>query len=216
MALTRDKVFWDAFSTHAGHTVKATELLQEMLERPREAERIAREISEIESAGDKVTHDTVLALHQTWITPLDREEIHGLISKLDDVLDFVEAAAERIALYEISVVAPEAFELARVLRGCAAAIAKAVAALESIKDAKPLLDLCVEINRLESDADKILRRGLARLVKGQATGAAASMGASVDPLEVMKWKDILEMMETATDRAEDVANIIEGIVLEHA
>jgi predicted phosphate transport protein (TIGR00153 family) len=217
MALTRDKIFWDAFTAHAALTVKATQLLQQMLEKPADAERIAAEISEVESEGDKITHDTVLALHQTWITPLDREEIHLLISKLDDVLDFVEAGAERIALYEVREIAPEASDLARVLLQSAEAIVKAVEALQSIKEPKALLDLCVEINRYENEADKILRRGLARLFKTTAARSGReSDRAPPDPLEVMKWRDILEILETATDRAEDVANIIEGIVLEHA
>ena len=204
MALTRDKIFWDAFTAHAEQTVKAADVLRQMLENPADAELFAREISEIESRGDKITHDTVLALHQTWITPLDREEIHALISKLDDVLDYVEAAGERIALYEIQKSEPEALELARVVADSAAAVAKACAALSNIKDAQTLLDLCVAINKHENEADTIFRRGLARLFKEQK-----------DPLEVMKWRDIYESLETATDRAEDVANIIEGIVLEH-
>jgi hypothetical protein len=205
MALTRDAVFWDAFTAHAERTMQASRLLQEMLDKPAEAERLAREIADLENQGDKITHDTVLALHQTWITPLDREEIHALISKLDDVLDYVEAASERIALYEIKDSTPEARDLARVLHASAGEIYKAVKALTNIKDARLLLDLCVSINRHESEADTIFRRGLARLFKEETNA-----------LEVMKWRDIYESLETATDRAEDVANIIEGIVLEHA
>ena len=205
MSLTRDKIFWDAFVAHANATVEATGLLRKMFDNLDEADRYAKEISTIENRGDKITHDTVLALHQTWITPLDREEIHSLISKLDDVLDYVEAASERVALYEMRESINEAGELARVLETSAQEVARAVAALSNIKDAKPLLEMCVTINKLENEADTIFRKGLARLFKN-----------SGDPLAVMKWRDILESMETATDRAEDVANIIEGIVLEHA
>jgi len=205
MALTRDKVFWDAFTSHAQATVEAAALLRKMLASPNEAESIARVISEIENRGDKITHETMLALHQTWITPIDREEIHELISKLDDVLDYVEAASERIATYEIKTVTPEAIELAQILEASATEVAKAVAALPNLKEAKTLLDLCVSINKHENAADTVFRRGLARLFKEAG-----------DPLEVMKWRDIYEALETATDRAEDVANIIEGIVLEHA
>lgn len=204
MALTRDKMFWDAFVSHANATVEAAGLLREIFEKPGETDRLAKEISDVENRGDKITHDTVLALHQTWITPLDREEIHALISKLDDVLDYVEAASERVALYEIREATPEARELARVLEESAREVAAAVTALSNMKDAQPLLDRCVAINRLENEADGIFRRGLAQLFKDAG-----------DPLLVMKWRDIYESMETATDRAEDVANIIEGIVLEH-
>src|SRR5262245_59657612 len=101
MTLTRDKIFWDAFTGHAQRSVKASDLLVEMLEHPERAEALAQQVGNLEHEGDKITHDTVLALHQTWITPLDREEIHGLIAKLDDVLDFIEAASDRIALYKI-------------------------------------------------------------------------------------------------------------------
>jgi predicted phosphate transport protein (TIGR00153 family) len=204
MALTRDKLFWDAFTRHADTSVQAAALLREMLETPAEGERLGQEIKDLEHQGDKITHDCVLALHQTWITPLDREEIHALISKLDDVLDFIDAVAERVQLYEIRAATPEALELAGVLQDITGEIQKAVTALQDIKNAKGLLDLCVSINQHENQADSIFRRGLARLFK-----------EFKDPLEVMKWRDIYESLETATDRAEDVANIIEGIVLEH-
>ncbi len=205
MALTRDKIFWDAFTSHANATVEAAALLRKMLETPGDSVDLARQVTDLENRGDKITHDTMLALHQTWITPLDREEIHALISRLDDVLDYIEAASERITMYEIKESTPEAIELATVLEESAQAVAKAVAALSNIKDARPILDLCVAINRLENNADTVLRRGLARLFK-----------ESNDPMLVMKWRDIYESLETATDRAEDVANVIEGIVLEHA
>jgi predicted phosphate transport protein (TIGR00153 family) len=204
MALTRDKVFWDAFTSHAQRTVRASELLLELLEHPEKVEQLAREIGDLEHEGDKITHDTVLALHQTWITPLDREEIHALITSLDDVLDFLDSASDRIALYKLSSMRPEAIDLAKVLHSCCVEIEKAVALLQNIKDVKPLLDICMHINRYEHDADQILRRALARL-----------FNETTNPLEVMKWRDVLDAIETATDRAEDVANIIEGIVLEH-
>jgi predicted phosphate transport protein (TIGR00153 family) len=204
MALTRDNVFWSAFTDHAGRTAEAATLLVEMLEHPDRREEIAAQIKELEHRGDQITHDTLHALHQTWITPLDREEIHGLISSLDDVLDFLEAASDRIALYQIREVRPEAIDLAKSLRASVGEIQKAVAMLSNIKDSKALLALCREINRHEHDADQIFRRALARLFNDKN-----------DPIEVMKWRDILDALETATDRAEDVANIIESIVLEH-
>lgn len=223
MAQTRDKVFWDAFVSHTSRTVKAAHLLQQMLQTPARAEQLAEEISAIETEGDKITHDAIMALHKTWITPLDREEIHALISKLDDVLDYVEAAAERVLLYEIAVATPEAIDLVRVLVASAEALSRAITALHGFKDAKPVLDVCIEINALENEADKLLRRGLARLFRkppvGKGPNPGPYQGGSVppsDPLDVMKWRDIYEILETATDRAEDVANIIEGIVLAHA
>ena len=205
MALTRDGVFWSAFSAMTEKTVKATECLREMLQRPARASELANRIKDIEHEGDKITHEVVQALHQTWITPLDREEIHSLICSLDSVLDFVDAASDKIALYEVESVRPEALELVETLQKSVADIEKAVDGLKKIKDPAPLLELCRSINKHEHEADEIFRRALARLFKERT-----------DPLEVMKWRDILESMETSTDRAEDVANIIEGIILEHA
>ena len=205
MALTRDKFFWSAFTEHAQQTTQAAALLVEMLEHLDRRESIAATIKELEHRGDQITHDTLQALHQTWITPLDREEIHGLIASLDDVLDFLESASDRIALYEIREVRPEAIDLAKSLQASVGEIEKAVSMLSNIKEPKPLLELCKAINKHEHDADQIFRRGLARLFNEKN-----------DPIEVMKWRDILDALETATDRAEDVANIIEGIVLEHA
>ena len=206
MALTRDQLFWEAFNRHARCTVEASKLLVEMLEHPSKAQANAGRIKGLENDGDTITHDTLAALHQTWITPLDREEIHGLIARLDDVLDFVEAASDRFALYEITETREDAVDLAKLLVRCAEEIEKAVAMLSDMKNVKPLLELCVSINKHEHDADQVFRSGLARLFKSEAA----------HPVEIMKWRDVLDAIETATDRAEDVANIIEGIVLEHA
>jgi predicted phosphate transport protein (TIGR00153 family) len=206
MARTRDKEFWDAFSGHAQRISKAANLLLEMCENPSQAGKLAQEIADLEHECDKITHDVVHALHQTWITPLDREEIHALISRLDDVIDFIEAASERLALYEIKDVRSEAVDLAKLLARACEDIQQAMPMLQDMKDARPLLDICMHLNRHEHDADQIFRRGLARLFNDKAN----------DPIDVIKWRDILEAIETATDRCEDVANIIEGIVLEHA
>lgn len=206
MALTRDQFFWEAFTRHAQCTVEASKLLVEMLEYPERAQANAGRINRLENDGDTITHDTVTALHQTWITPLDREEIHGLITRLDDVLDFVDAAGDRIALYELGEKKDDAIQLAQLLVRCAEDIFKAVGMLQNMKNVKPLLELCVAINKHEHDADQVFRSGLARLFKNEAS----------HPVEIMKWRDVLDAIETATDRAEDVANIIEGIVLEHA
>ncbi len=205
MSLTRDGVFWNAFGSHAAVTVQAAGRLVEMMEHPAEAERIAVEIKELEHKGDALTHEVVSALHQTWITPLDREEIHALISSLDDVLDYLHAASDWMALYAVTEVQAEAVNLARILLKAAEAIDQAVGALKDMKQAEKTLALCETINQLEHDADREFRRGLARLLKERANA-----------LEVIQWRDILGAIEGATDRAEDVANIIEGIVLEHS
>jgi predicted phosphate transport protein (TIGR00153 family) len=204
MALTRDDEFWSAFKGHANCSTRAAALLVEILENPERASTLGQQISDLEHEGDRITHDTVLALHQTWITPLDREEIHGLVSRLDDVLDFIDSASDRFTLYQLKEVRPEAIDLAKLLHQSCIDIEKAVGMIRNMKDVTPLLDLCRKINRLEHDADAVFRRALARLFNERT-----------DPLEIMKWRDILDALETATDRAEDVANIIEGIALEH-
>lgn len=205
MALTRDELFWSAFSSHIDKTVQATKILIEIVEDPSRAEALSVEIGKLESEGDRITHETVAALHATWITPLDREEIHGLIARLDDVLDNVEAASERIVLYEIKQSRDEAVALSKVLHEMALLAQQAIGALRTIKDAKTLLDLCKALGRKEREADAAYRTGIAKLFK---------MGG--DPLDVLKWRDIFESLENACDRAADVANIVEGIVLEHA
>jgi len=205
MALTRDEVFWSAFRGHAEHSVRAAALLTKLLRDPAGARDLVAQIREVEHGGDDITHSVVSALHQTWITPLDREEIHALITRLDDVLDYIEAAAVRIEMYDVTESRPEAVDLAGCLEKCVADVLAAMSMLTNMKDPAPLLALCVRINDHEHAADEIYRKAISRLFRERT-----------DPLEVMKWRDILDSIEEATDRAEDVANILEGIVLEHA
>jgi predicted phosphate transport protein (TIGR00153 family) len=205
MALTRDATFFTAFSSMADKSLAAIDHLKEMFEDPARAAELAEKIKDLEHEADHVTHEIVRVLHETWITPLDREEIHALITSLDDILDFIDAVSDKFALYEIKNSEPEALELLNTLRLAVSDIGKALEGLKNMKDPEPLLELCRSVNRHEHDADKIFRRAIARLFK-----------ETPDALEVMKWRDIYESLETATDRCEDVANVIEGIVLEHS
>jgi predicted phosphate transport protein (TIGR00153 family) len=199
-------VFFHAFSEHAKRSVEAAKLLLEMLEHIDRKENLALEIGEKEAAGDHITHDTVKHLHETWITPLDRFDIHGLISKLDDVLDLIEAVSERLVLFDIKAVRPPAVEMARVLVKACGDIHRAMTLFTRLSaHGKDLLDICVEINRLENEADAIYRKAIAELFRN-----------GNDPIDVMKWRDIFDQIEEATDRCEDVANIVEGVVLEYA
>ena len=202
----RDRVFFQTFTEHAQKSVEAATLLLQMFENPSQKEKLALSISEKEGAGDRLTHDTVKRLHETWITPLDRFDIHGLISKQDDVLDLIEAVSERMVLFELSTVRPPAIELARVLlKGCED-LHRALSLFEKLAaQSKEILSICVEINRLENEADNIYRRAIAELFHNGA-----------NPIDVMKWRDIFDNIEEATDRCEDVANIVEGVVLEYA
>jgi hypothetical protein len=205
MALTKDNLFFEAFTKHAEKSVESSKLLVQMLSDLSKAPELSKRINDLEHEGDRITHDCVAALHQTWITPLDREEIHALISRLDDVLDAIEAASERVILFELTEATPEGLDLARAVVASCQAVHSAVQSLRDLKHSKHLLALCVEINKHENTADLCYRTAVAKLFKSGS-----------DPLLVMKWRDVYDHLEMATDRCEDVANIIEGVVLEHA
>jgi predicted phosphate transport protein (TIGR00153 family) len=202
---TSDRAFYEAFEAHASRIVEAAKLVAEMLRDPRRAPELAKQVSQTESAGDKITHDTIARLHQTWITPIDRADIHSLITSLDDVLDLTEAVSERLLLYGVTSSPDFVAALGDVVVRATEAMEKAIRLLPQVKRPKEMLDLCVEINRLENEADADYRRALAELFRGE-----------FDALSVMKWRDIIDNLEAATDRCEDVANILEGIVLEYA
>lgn len=200
-----DRSFYDAFERHAARIVEAGKLLADMARQPERAAEIAQLIKEAEDAGDKITHETIAKLHKTWITPIDRADIHSLITALDDVLDLIEAVSERVALYEVKNLPDFVVKLADSLQRATVAVQQAVKLLPQVKQPREMLDLCVEINRLENEADDAYRHGLATLFKG-----------GYEAIEVMKWRDIIDNLESATDRCEDVANILEGIVLEYS
>jgi len=161
-----------------------------------------RAVEEYEHEGDKITHRILRTLHQTFITPIDREDIHKLTSALDDVIDLIEASAARMAMYRITKPTPAAQRLAEIIVRCTDQVVRGVSALPRFKF---LQEHCIEINRLENEADDVSREGIAALFVEEAP-----------PLEVIKWKEIYETMEMATDRCEDVANILEEIALKHS
>lgn len=200
-----DELFFDAFLSHARSTLEAAKLIQSLFEELGNAKDLARAVSEAEHAGDIVTHTTMKRLHETWITPFDRADIHALISRMDDVLDLTEAVSERVLLFEITQPRPHAKDLAALLvKGCEKML-RAIELLPNLKSSKELLEICVEIGKLENEADALYRKAIAELFK-----------PGNDPLDVMKWRDIYDALETATDRCADVANVIEGVVLEYA
>ena len=202
--LPRETSFFDFFEQHAALTIEGTKEFLSLVTTGANIPTKCRRISDIEHETDTITHRCVEALHRTFITPIDRDSIHRLITRMDDVMDFVEAAAERIDLYEVTVMTPEVRDMADVLHRAAVQVEAAMRGLRSMKEPQEMLKLCIDINRLENEADAILRRSVARLFKEEK-----------DPILVIKWKEIYENLENATDRCEDVANIIEGVVLEH-
>jgi len=179
--------------------------MQRLVQGGQNARVLAARIKEHEHEADVLTHACVERLHKTFITPFDRDDIHRLITRMDDVMDYVESAAISVMLYELVEMTEPARQLADVLVRSTESVAIAVGGLKSIKQSESILQACIEVNRLENEGDEILRAALADLFRG-----------ATDPLLVLKWKEVYEALETATDRCEDVANIIEGVVLEHA
>lgn len=196
--------FFGDFEKQTTQVVEGVRLLKQLLDDFTDVASKVRAIKDVEHLGDDITHRAFERLYTQFITPLDRSAIHQLVSRIDDVLDLADAAAERLGLYDVGPVIPEARELAGVLLAQVRKMQEMVRALRNLKDAERILAACREINSLENQADTLLRTALAKLFKSGA-----------DALTVMKWKEILDLIETATDRVEDVANVVEGVVMEH-
>ncbi len=200
--IPKDNKFFELFGDLANHITEGSRLLLQILQTMDNVETGVQKLSQLEHAADQTTHNILVKLHQTFITPLDREDIHRLASSLDDVLDFVHAAGERLVMYSITSVSKSAIELAETILKQAEEISKALANLERHE---VVLEHCIEINRLENVADKISRGAIAALFVNE-----------VDPITLIKLKELYETLETATDKAEDVANVLESVVLKNA
>jgi uncharacterized protein len=203
--LPRELCFFDYFDTHAAKTVEGCELFLQLASCEEDVPALCAKIGQIESTCDKITHDTVASLHRVFITPFDRNDIHRLISKMDDVMDMVEGAARIIDIYEIRQPSVLLSAMATTLLASARQVREAVRGLRDFKHSESILENCSEIARLEHESDRQLADGIARL-----------MYETTDPIAVIKWKEIFETVEMATDACEDVANIIEGVVMENA
>ncbi|HEX9244433.1 MAG TPA: DUF47 family protein [Anaeromyxobacter sp.] len=204
--MPRSDDFFSDFEAQAQSVTEGAKLLKALLDDFTDVPRKCQAIKDVEHRGDDITHRAFSRLHTQFITPFDRSEIHRLLSRIDDVLDLADAAAERLGLYDIDSVLPESRELAAVFVLQVERMEQAVKGLRNMKkDPQAILDACKEMNVLENQADSLTRRTMAKLFK-----------RGNDPLTVMKWKEIIDLIEDATDRAEDVANVIEGVVLEHA
>lgn len=203
--MPRQVVFFDYFDQMAAKTLEGCRALVDMLDDFTAVPEKARRIKAIEHEGDTITHECIEELHKTFITPIDRDSIHRLITRMDDILDLIESVAERLSLYDIDAPTEEFRQLGRVLLMSVEQVGKAVRGLRNMKNAREIQAECVEINRLENEADALLRVAVGQLFR-----------SAQDPLTVMKWKELYEVIEEATDRCEDVANLVEGIVLEHA
>jgi uncharacterized protein len=202
--LPRDESFFDFFDSLAAKALEAARALEETFERWDRLEERVRLIKDIEHACDDITHRTLDKLNSTFITPLEPEDIHTLVSRLDDIVDHIDSAAGRLLIYGVKVPTEEAKLLSSVLTRACVEVQKSVAGLRNIKDPELLHRLSVEINRLENESDDILRLALRRL-----------FAQKNDVLEVIKLKEIYEKLESAVDRCEDVANVIQSVVLRH-
>ena len=201
--------FFDLFNAHADLIVQGgTELaalVSALGETGEDAARHAKAIDETEKTADRITHETIQLLHKTFITPLGREEIHGLITSMDDSLDLMQDVAQSIALYDIRVLTEQAKQLADICLSCGERVHGAVGLLRSMENGAAILKTCQDIDRLESDADRVMRAAMSKLFRDEA-----------DVRQLIKLKEIYELLEAITDRCEDVANLIEGIVLENS
>jgi predicted phosphate transport protein (TIGR00153 family) len=203
--LPKADVFFDLFEKAAANAHECTLALVELLERFDHIEARVRRVKELEHIGDELTHELIDRLNQTFITPLDREDIHELACRIDDILDRVDTAVDRIFLFKVEKPLPESLELARCLVRSTALIGEMMPSLRKMGKPEDVRLKVREVHRLESEADAIERQALTRLFEGNP-----------DPIHVIKWKNIIEVLESATDKCEDVANVIEGIVLKNA
>ena len=203
--MPREGKFFELFNAHAERIVEGSHELAAMLGTFSDLEAHAQRIDAAERAADKVTHECISLLHKTFITPFDRDQIHQLITNMDDILDLIQDVAESVALYDLRSVTPEAKQLADICQMSCDRVRTAVSLLTNFKRADAIMKCCEEIDRLESDADRVMRAALSKLFRDEN-----------DLKQVIKMRVIYDLLETITDRCEDVANVIEGIVLENS
>lgn len=203
--LPRQTNFFDFFERHAALAVEGARELGRLSKDGASVPDVAKRIKDLEHEADEVTHICMEALHKTFITPIDRNDIHRIASKLDDVIDLIDGAARQLLLFEITALPESAREAIVLLLQSTEAVERAVKGLRNMKNATAILGECVRINELENQADRIKAASVARLFKEES-----------DPILVLKWHEIYDTLEKVTDACEDVANVIEGIVMEHA
>ncbi|MDI6814979.1 MAG: DUF47 domain-containing protein [Dehalococcoidales bacterium] len=203
--IPREEKFFDLFEEGARNMVKIAQGLKEMVDTWEDVEARVNQITELEHHGDHITHQIIAQLHRTFVTPFDREDIALLAHTMDDVTDFIHAAADAMLIYKVDHPSQRAKELANIVVEAASEIERAVPQLRHRAELKQVLSQCVEINRLENAADRVFRSAMAEL-----------FADSQDIAYIIKWREIYEHMESATDRCEDVANVLEGVALKHA
>ncbi|MCX5840332.1 MAG: DUF47 family protein [Deltaproteobacteria bacterium] len=202
--IPREEKFYDLFEELADKIEEGSNLFLDMLLNYDSFEQRLSKLKEIEHEADIITHRTYEKMHTTFLTPIDREDIYALVNKMDSILDMTEASAIRMSLYKIKAPKEELIQQAKLLNEATAKVKQVVRCLRDMKNAKMILDACIEINTLENAGDQILRSTMANLFEHEK-----------DPFELIKWKEIFERFEEAMDVCEDVSNIVEGIVLKN-
>ena len=203
--MPREENFFELFERAATNADLAAAQLLDLLEKFDDVKGRSKHIKDIEHVGDQITHEAIERLNRTFITPMDREDIHELICRVDDIVDLADTAAHRIILYKVEAPTSHAKELARCLKHATGIIREAMPLLRDMKNSREIGLKCIAIHTQENEADRIMHVALGALFEGQP-----------DPIDVIKWKDIYEEIESATDRCEDVANVLDSIVLKNA
>ena len=204
----REGKFYELFNRQASLIAESSReveaLIRDYADTQARATRVAR-IHQLEHDGDRVTHDTMTLLHTIFVTPFDRDDIHRLISRLDDILDLMQDTAESLVLYDVQALTGEALQLAALLQRCCVRVQSAVALLNSMSNAPEIRKLCAEIDTMESEADHVMRTAISKLFRDEP-----------EVRQLIKLKAIYELLESATDKCQDVANIIESVVIENS
>jgi predicted phosphate transport protein (TIGR00153 family) len=207
--MPKEGKYFDLFNAHAELIAQGgkalTNLIAALVDQPEQAERYAEEIDNLERKADAITHDTLSQLHTSFITPFDRDEIHQLINGMDDILDIMQDVAESMSLYDIHRVPQDAKTMAVITENCCLCVQSVVKLLHSMDNAPAILKLCHEIDELESEADRSLRGSMSKIFREES-----------DAREVIKLKEMYELLESVTDRCKDVAGTVEAIVLENS
>jgi predicted phosphate transport protein (TIGR00153 family) len=200
--IPKDEKFFQMFKEMTANTIKGAELLKEMIDDFEDPAGSQRRIKDAEHKGDHLTHDIIKKLNKSFITPFDREDIYSLASKLDDIMDLIDASSQRMVMYNVEKPTPESKQLAFIILKSCQALDKAVALLGG--KLEPIAEYCVEVNALENEADRVCREAISRLFDEEK-----------DPIQLIKWKEIYETLERATDKCEDAANILESVVVKN-
>jgi len=202
--IPKEEGFFDLFEELVNKIEEGGELFLDLVEHYEYSDQKIAKLKELEHEADDITHRTYEKMHKTFLTPIDREDIYDLVNKMDSILDMVEASAARMSLYKVKVPASEIIDQAMILNKAIKKVKYIVYAMRNMKNAKMILDTCVEIHTLENEGDIVMRTTISRLFECEK-----------DPIELIKWKEIFERIEESIDICEDVSNIVEGIVLKY-